>query len=123
MASIGSAMTDILSSQNPKNAIMTDRVTDQIFAHRITQIALYSCMTHAPTKTRVSNVTIVLLFTNDVVRNHDVSDARLLLVYFSRNHLILSPQRYLSACSKSCIQKSNIPIQARSCRGLKLIST
>lgn len=101
----GMAMTEILSSQKPRKAMSTAHVADQIFAPNITPIALYNCITPAPTNAIVSNVTNVLLFSNDVAVNPVVSDAHLLLVYFSRNHFTLFPQSIFSACSKRFIPK------------------
>ena len=101
----GIAMTEIFNSQKPRKAMSTAHVADQIFAPKITPIALYNCITPAPTNAIVRRVTSVLLFNSEVAVNPVVSDAHLLLVYFSRNHFTLFPQSTFSACSKRFIPK------------------
>lgn len=89
----GKAMFPILNSPNPITAAKRGSIGDQIFAQKITPIALGSAMTPAPTNAKMSNDTSVLLWSKVVVRVPVHIAIQEFLVYFWRKYFSFLPPR------------------------------
>lgn len=99
----GNARSDILNSPNQISAAKRGNMGDQMFAPKITQMALWSCITPAPTKARINKLTRLLLCMTVVVHVHVQIAIHHVLVCFCNKDFSFFQPRKLSACSKMLI--------------------
>ena len=116
----GKANAEILNDPNPNHAITTDDSVVPMFAQIITQIALYNCITPAPTNAIVINDTSELLCNSAVDRVPVKIELNALLVYFWMIVLSFLHPRKRIAFSNICIANNSIPIPATSSRILNI---